>query len=126
MRRRGSLAAAAVALLLAQGCAAKFEAPPIECGYRPSFVGAGNILRLENRAQEPLREVVVEIRSATGEVSYEQAELGAFEVLEVGWKKLGGFEIPNDAKIEIRAKGFLLPLRVDLEASSANPEDGAS
>lgn len=121
----------AAAVLLTAGCGMKFEKPPIGCSYRPSLVGAGKILRLENRSDAPLREVEIEIRSGRSSglysrtahsVSYEEAEIGAHEVLEVGWKKLGGFEITDDAEIEVRAKGYLLPLRVELADSSGDQE----
>lgn len=110
-----------VAVLLSAGCGAKLDKPPIECSYRPSLVGAGKILRLENRSNEVLREVRVEIRAGDDDVTYEQAEIGGYQVLEVGWKKLGGFEIPDDATIEIRAKGYWLPLRVELVPDDDNP-----
>jgi hypothetical protein len=112
----------AVAVLLTAGCGMKFEKPPIECSFRPSLVGAGKILRLENRSDEPLRAVAVTIRTKKGKVTHSGAEIGAHQVLEVGWKKLGGFEISDDAEIEIRAKGYLLPLRVELADSDETQE----
>lgn len=115
---------AATAALLSLSCGVRLERPPIECSYRPSLVGAGNIVRLENRTNVPLRGLAVEIRSAAGEVGYEQAELGGFEVLELGWKKLGGYEIPDDATIEVRAQGHLLALECELAASEQRG-DGA-
>lgn len=112
------LCAAAVAVSLVAGCAIELEAPPIECTYRPSLIGAGKILRLENTSEETLREVSVAIRTAKSQVVHTEAAIGARQVAEVGWKKLGGFEIPDDAEIKIRARGFLLPLRVELAAAS--------
>ena len=117
------LIAISVAVLLS-ACGTKLERPPIEVDYRKSLLGAGNIVQLENRTNEPIRELVVEIRSTAGTVSYEVAELGGFEMLEVGWKKLGGFQIPDDAEIEIRAKGYFLPLHIKL-AETKTGKDGS-
>lgn len=118
MRNPSRTASVAIVLVaLFWGCGAKLGRPPIECTYRKSLLGAGNILRLENQSHAALGGLRVEVRSADGDVIYEQAQLGSFEILEVGWKKLNGFEIPDDAVVVIRADGFLLPLRVELAAS---------
>lgn len=97
------------------GCGAKLEAPPVEITYRESLLGAGNILRIKNLSSEPLSALEVTIRTAKGEVSYDQATLGPGEVLEVGWKKLNGFEIPNDAEIAVSAEGYMLATEATLK-----------
>lgn len=97
------------------GCAAKLEAPPVEITYRESLLGAGNILRVKNLSSEPLRAVEITIRAASGEVSYEEATLAAGDVLEVGWKKLNGFEIPDEAEIAVKAEGYVLAAEATLK-----------
>ena len=117
----------AVALVLAAstGCGTKLERPPIEITYRQSLVGAGNIVRLKNQSDRPLHALEIKIRAASGDVAYHHDELPAYEVLEVGWKKLGGFEIPADARVEVRAKGYLLAVTAELGASAAAGKGGA-
>ncbi len=124
--RSRSLLALAVTIVAAGGCGTRFEAPPLEASYRQSLVGAGNILQLKNQSNEALLEVEVTIRAASGEVVYTEEKLAGYEVLEVGWKKLGGFEIPDDARIEVKARGYLLPVKVNLDAAGNEAGAGAS
>ena len=45
------------------------------------------------------------------------------EVLEVGWKKLNGFEIPNDAEVAVTADGYMLPVEVVLDDNKGGEGD---
>ena len=101
------------------GCNTKLEKPPVEVTFRESLVGAGKILQLKNQTNLPLHELEVTIESDSGEVGYQVPELAGYEVLEVGWKKLGGYEIPDGAKVEVRAKGYLLPVAVEIGRPAA-------
>jgi hypothetical protein len=121
-QRPTGFTATLAAVLLAASCAGKLEKPPIEITYRESFLGAGKILRLKNQTNQPLLELKVTIRSATGEVTYEEAELPGYEVLEVGWKKLGGFQVPDGAEVEVRAQGYLLPVSAELSEAAGSGE----
>lgn len=113
------LAAAIVAGCLAGACNTKLEEPPLEITYRESLVGAGKILQVKNQSNLPLHEVEITIRSKSGEVEYKETELPGYEVLEVGWKKLGGYEIPAGATIEVTAQGFLLPVTAEIAAAAS-------
>lgn len=113
----GGLLVVAAALLL-PSCGTELEAPPIEITYRPSLLGAGNIVRLKNQSNQPLEELEITIRSTTGEVSYEEPQLAGFGEFEVGWKKLGGFEIPDGAEVEVKVKGYLLAASARLETTT--------
>ena len=106
-------------------CNTKLEKPPVEVTYRQSLVGAGKILQVKNQTNVPLREVEISIRSESGEVAYKEAEIPGYEVLEVGWKKLGGYEIPEGATVEVRAAGYLLPVNARVGAP-ADGENGSS
>lgn len=117
---------ALVFLVFATGCGGKLEAPPVEVTHRESLLGAGRIVRIKNQTNEALFDVAVTIRTANGEVGYNQAELPGFETLEVGWKKLGGFEIPDGAEVEVKAEGYMLPVKAKLDAAKPNEGDGGS
>ena len=36
-----------------------------------------------------------------------QDSVDGYSTVEVGWKKLGGWQIPEGSKVEIRADGYL-------------------
>lgn len=109
VRRTGlALLALGVALSLA-ACGTRLERPPIELGYRDSLIGAGKVLRIENTSNVPLTGLVIEITAPDGEErSFVQTELGGYDTLEVGWKKLGGWQVPAGAAVEIHCDGYLL------------------
>ncbi|MFQ5527351.1 MAG: hypothetical protein ACE5GX_13945 [Thermoanaerobaculia bacterium] len=121
-----ALLAAVLGLAAGVSCSGKLEAPPVEVTSRESLVGAGNIVRVKNQTNEPLFNVEVTIRAAKGEVAYREGELIGYETLEVGWKKLGGFEIPDDAEVRVRAEGYMLRKSVKLDASASGDEQEGS
>ncbi len=109
MRRRGRLRLLAVLLATLLGaCSTKFEAPPIELSSRESLIGAGVILQIRNTASEPLAGLEVEITAPDGTTRhFVQDTVDGHSTVEVGWKKLGGWKIPAESKVEIRADGYL-------------------
>ena len=111
-----------VAIALILSCGRSLEAPAVEVTSRDSLVGAGKIIQIKNQANEPLTEVEVTVRGAKGEVVYSEASLGPYESFELGWKKLGGWEIPDNAEIEVRAAGYLIPLKARLADTAQNEE----
>lgn len=95
----------------ASGCG-RFETPPVELTFRDSLVGAGKIVQVANTSNEPLASVAVTISAPSGESrTFTQDELGGFETIEIGWKKLGGWQIPLGSEIEIGADGYLLAFK---------------
>ncbi len=107
------VATGALALVLVAGLSGcgRFEAPPVELTFRDSLVGAGKIVQVANTSNQPLTGIEVTITAPTGESrSFTQVELGAYETLEIGWKKLGGWQVPPGSEIRVGAKGFLLPV----------------
>ena len=124
MRRIHLLFVIASALLLG-ACGLELGRPPLELATRDSLVGAGKIVRISNISNEELSELEIEITSPEGESrTYSQDVLGAYETLELGWKKLGGWQVVPGADIRIRAKGFLLPYSGRLGKASTPSKDG--
>lgn len=114
MNRRKAAAALLFASLFS-GCGIAFEAPPLEIGYRDSLLGAGKIVRIENTSNGTLDGLEVRIEAPSGEErTFRHERLGPYEVLEVGWKKLGGWEVPAGARVRVRCGGFLLPFKAEL------------
>ena len=101
-------------LVMFAGCEQELKAPPVEVSHRESLIGAGRILQVKNLTNEELVDLEITIQSENGEVTYRHPQLGGFEVLEVGWKKLGGWQIPDGAEVEVRAEGYLVPYRGQL------------
>ncbi len=95
-------------------CGVAAESPPVEITVRDSLLGAGHILRIHNLGTEPLAELEIMIVSANGEITHREAQLAAGDTLEVGWKKLGGYQIPEGAEVSIRAQGYLLAARAEV------------
>ncbi len=113
-------------VLLAAACGRQLEAPPVELVTRESLMGLGKILQITNRGQESLEGLEIRIETPAGDVKNHQVPaLAAGETMELGWKKLAGFEIHPGAEVSIEATGFLLPYRAKLdapkEASGGNP-----
>ena len=118
--RRLARRAALLLPLLALGCGVALEAPPIELAYRDSLVGAGKILRIKNTSSETLTDLRIEIAAeGHGERSFTQESLGGYQTLEVGWKKLGGWEVPAGAEVSIRCAGYLLSFSGELPPEAA-------
>jgi hypothetical protein len=98
----------------ATACGGHLSQPPVEVLQRPSLVGAGVIVQIKSTTSEPLTEIEITISGDDREITHREDALAGYETLEIGWKKLGGWEIPEDAQIEVRASGYLLPARVRL------------
>ena len=108
--RAGPLPALVLALALA-GCDLSLGAPPIELSIRDSLVGAGVILQIENSGSEALTGLEVEITAPDGtQRHFTQDVVDSYATVEIGWKKLGGWQIPGGSEVEIRADGYLRPL----------------
>ena len=116
MRRRDRLVLPAVLLATALGaCGTKLQAPPIELSSRESLIGAGVILQIRNTANEPLAGLEVEITAPDGTTRhFVQDSVDGYSTVEVGWKKLGGWQIPEGSKVEIRADGYLRAVTASL------------
>ena len=94
--------------LAAAGCA-RFERPPVEITFRDSLLGAGKIVRLENTSNDVLTGIQVEVEAPSGETrTFTLDELAGYETIEIGWKKLGGWEIPAGSSVSVNAEGYLL------------------
>jgi len=112
------LLAIAVAALAVTACSATLEAPPVDVSYRDSLVGIGKIIRLTNSGAEPLSALEVRIENPNGDVkNHPIASLAGGSTLELGWKKLDGFQVELGAQVAVRAEGFVLPLKAQLTAS---------
>lgn len=116
------LAVLVVALASTLACEAEFKSPPVEVGYRDSLLGAGKILQLTNQSNVELIDLEVKITAGSNEVVFQEAALEGYKTLEVGWKKLGGFQIPEDAEVTVTAKGYLLPHNAKLSAATSARE----
>lgn len=103
-------------------CSTALEAPPLDVAYRDSLVGIGKIVRITNTSSEVLTELEVRIENPNGDVkNHTLPSLAGGETVELGWKKLDGFEVRMGARVNVEAAGFVLPYRAELaeEAESA-------
>lgn len=113
------------AVLVLSGCGTKLGRPPLELSSRDSLVGAGKIVRIANPTNEELVALEIEITSPDGDRRlFSHPSLGAYETLEVGWKKLGGWQVVADAEVSVRVEGFLLPVSTRLEQDVSPPGNG--
>ncbi len=111
--------AGAVLVLALVGCGMAFEAPPLQVEERESLLGAGRIVRVQNTSDQTLTGIRVKITAPSGdERTYTHERLEGYAVFEVGWKKLGGWEVPATSRVEVKCAGFLLPVRARLPESS--------
>jgi hypothetical protein len=113
-----SLALTILAVSLA-GCGqlGQLGSPPVEVLYRDSLLGQGLIVQVKNTSDAALEEVTVDVRGPEGERrSFTEASVEGFGVLEVGWKRLGGWQIPAGSTVTVRARGYLLPARSEIPA----------
>ena len=120
MTRLRFLAAAGLLLTcaIAVGCSAALEAPPVDIAYRESLVGIGKIVRITNKAETALTAIEVRIENTNGDIkNYSTPSLAAGETLELGWKKLDGFQIEIGSEVTLRAEGFVLPVIAELTES---------
>ena len=95
-------------LLAVVGCGQAFEDPPIEISFRESLIGAGKIVQVTNTSNTVLEKVEITIVAPGGDQrSFLQEELRGYATLEVGWKKLGGWQVPAGAEVTVHCNGFL-------------------
>ncbi len=106
--RFACLAVTACAALLVAACALK---PPISIGKKESAVGQGIVVSVTNTSDEHLHDVVVDIKSPTGEVKQLTiATLTPHESVNIGWLKLEGWPIPAGSEVSVSAKGYTMPV----------------
>ena len=122
-RRSPAVPLAAVTLLvaglaMALACGARIERPPLEVLQRESVLGAGKIVRIRSTTSDELTGVEVLITADGRQMRHTETRLGGHQTVEIGWKKLGGWQIPDDAEVEVRADGYLLPVRERLALDS--------
>lgn len=104
----GLFGAMLIQLSSLMGCGVAIKSPPIEIQQRDSLIGAGKIVRIENTSNQLLNEIKITIEAPSGDQrTFTQDTLNGFETLELGWKKLGGWEIPLGATVKVRCKGYL-------------------
>jgi hypothetical protein len=90
------------------GCNVSIEKPPIEVAHRDSLIGAGKIIQVKNTSNETLEKIEIRISSPSGEErTYTEETLGAYETFELGWKRLGGWEIQSGFEVSVRCKGYV-------------------
>ena len=109
-----ALAGAIGAVLLLASCNGRLEKPPLEILQRDSLIGAGKIIQIKSLTNEELTGIEVTIAAENREMRHTEPRLAGHDVVEIGWKKLDGWQIPNSAEIEVRVEGYLLPVRARL------------
>ena len=98
----------ALTVLAAAACSKVIEPPPIEVTFRESLLAAGKIVQIKNTSNEPLAEIEVTLTAPGGdERRFLQESLDGYDGFEVGWKKLGGWEIPAGTEVKVRVEGYL-------------------
>lgn len=108
-------AAVLLCLPLALACSVSLEAPPVDVEYRESLVGLGQIVRITNGHTEALTDLEVRIENPNGDVKHHAiAALAPGETVELGWKKLDGFEVAVGAELSIKGEGYALPALIEL------------
>jgi hypothetical protein len=115
------VAVAITGLLVA--CNGRLEKPPLEVLQRESLLGAGKIIQIKSTSSEELTEIEITIKTANREVRHTEMRLAGFQTVEIGWKKLDGWQIPNDARIEVRAAGYMLPVRATLRSGADGSDE---
>ena len=112
MKRRGLFC---VLLVFAGSACGVLASPPIEVQKRDSLLGLGKILLVQNRGEHDLENVEFRFENPNGDVkNWVLEELPSGGSIEVGWKKLEGFEVADEAEVRVKAKGFGRALRFDL------------
>jgi hypothetical protein len=121
--RNGIIASVGLFSLGLIACSGALEAPPLDVAYRDSLVGIGKIVRITNTSAEALTDLEVRIENPNGDVkNHALPSLAGGETVELGWKKLDGFEVQMGAMVNVGAAGFVLPYRAELAESSESAE----
>jgi hypothetical protein len=104
-----------LSLVALTACSGALEGPPVDIVYRDSLVGIGKIVRITNTSDTTLVNLDIRLENPNGDVkNHTVPSLAAGETLELGWKKLDGFQIAVGAEVSVRAKGFGLPALAEL------------
>lgn len=97
---------AACFVLMLTACALE---PPISIGKKESAVGQGIVVSMTNTSDEHLHDVVVDIKSPTGEAKqFTMATLSPHESINIGWLKLDGWPIPEGSDVSVSCKGYAM------------------
>lgn len=103
-------------------CSQAIDPPPIEITYRESLLAAGKIVQIKNTSNEPLQKIEVTLKAPNGdERTFTQESLDGYGTFELGWKKLGGWEVPSGTEIEVRVEGFLRPAGSTIPIEAPEP-----
>ncbi len=108
-------------------CSKAIDPPPIEITFRESLLAAGKIVQIKNTSNEPIEKIEVALTAPNGdERRFVQESLDAYGAFEVGWKKLGGWEIPPGTQVKVRVKGYLRPAVRSIPTEVPAPATGKS
>ncbi len=114
-----------LAFLATVACSKAVEPPPIEITFRESLIAAGKIVQVKSTSNEPIEQIEVTLTAPNGdERKFVQEALDGYGAFEVGWKKLGGWEIPPGTKVEVRVEGYLRPVRRSIPTEASAPTPG--
>lgn len=115
MIRRRTISSWCVLWSLSLMACGVLKTPPIEVQKRDSLIGLGKILLVENLGEEDLEQIAFRFENPNGDVkNWTLDRLAAGAAVEVGWKKLDGFEVSDQAIVRVEAKGYGRALRFDL------------
>ena len=115
----------ALAILACAACSKAVDPPPIEIGFRESLLAAGKIVQIKSTSNEPIEQIEVTLTAPNGdERKFVQESLEGYGPFEVGWKKLGGWEIPPGTRVEVEVEGYLRAAAASIptEAPAPAPE----
>lgn len=111
-----------LAALAPIACSKAVEPPPIEISFRQSLLAAGLIVQVKSTSNEPIEQIEVTLTAPNGdERKFVQESLDGYGGFEVGWKKLGGWEIPPGTRVEVRVNGYLRPALASIPAEAPAP-----
>ena len=115
----------ALLTVVSLACSKAIEPPPIEIGFRESLLAAGKIVQIQSTSNEPMGPVEVTLTAPNGEErKYVEESLDGYGAFEVGWKKLGGWEIPAGTEVAVRVEGYLRPAVAVLPTEAPESESG--
>ena len=112
----------ALAALGPVACSKAIDPPPIEITFRESLLAAGKIVQVKNTSNEPIEKIEVTLEAPNGEErTFVQESLDGYGSFEVGWKKLGGWEIPAGTEVEVRVAGYLRSAVATIPSEASAP-----
>ncbi len=79
---------------------------PVAVGFRPSAVGQGMVLRIQNTSDRPLENLMVTVTAVGGEKAGQVVwrvprPLAAGQEVEVGWVELGGWRLAPGESVRV-------------------------